>query len=216
MALSVEELTEKFRKIGIIPVVVMEDAENAEALSDALCEGGLPCAEVTFRTEAAAESIRRMKERHPEMLLGAGTVLTMKQADRAKEAGAEFLVSPGLNPVVVRHAQLIKVPMIPGTLSPSEMEAAMGLGLSTVKFFPAEPAGGLAMLKAIGSAYVNLSFMPTGGLNGDNVREYLAWDRIVACGGSWMVKKDWIREKEFDRIRETVREAAEIVREVRG
>ncbi len=209
-------IIEQFKKIGIIPVVVLDDAKDAEGLAKALVEGGLPCAEVTFRTAAAEESIRIMSKAFPEMLVGAGTVLTTEQVDRAVAAGAKFIVSPGLNPKVVKHCQEIGIPITPGIQTPTEIEAALELGLTTVKFFPAEPAGGLKMIKAIAAPYVNVTFMPTGGISASNVREYLGYDRIVACGGSWMVKKDLVAAGEFDKIKEMVREAADIVKEIRG
>ncbi len=209
-------IIDAFRKIGIIPVVVLDDAKDALPLAKALCEGGLPCAEVTFRTAAAEESIRVMSSAFPEMLVGAGTVLTTDQVDRAIAAGAKFIVSPGFNPKVVKYCQEKNIPITPGIQTPTEIEAALELGLTTVKFFPAEPAGGLKMIKAIAAPYVNVSFMPTGGISEKNVREYLAYDRIVACGGSWMVKKDLVANGEFDRIRDMVAEAAAIVKEMRG
>ena len=207
---------EKFQKIGIIPVVVLDDAKDAEALGKALMEGGLPAAEVTFRTDAAEESIRIMSEKFPEMLVGAGTVLTTEQVDRAVAAGAKFIVSPGLNPKVVKYCIEKNIPVTPGTQTPTEMEQAIELGLDIVKFFPAEPAGGLKMIKAVSAPYTMLKFMPTGGINAENVKEYLAYDKILACGGSWMVKKDMIKNGEFDKIKEMVAEAAAIVQEIRG
>ncbi len=207
---------EKFQKIGIIPVVVLDDAKDAEALGKALMEGGLPAAEVTFRTEAAEESIRIMAEKFPDMLVGAGTVLTTEQVDRAVAAGAKFIVSPGLNPKVVKYCIEKNIPVTPGTQTPTEMEQAIELGLDIVKFFPAEPAGGLKMIKAVSAPYTMLKFMPTGGISAENVREYLAFDKILACGGSWMVKKDMIKNGEFDKIKEMVAEAAAIVKEIRG
>ena len=207
---------EQFKKIGIVPVVVLDDAKDADPLAEALCEGGLPCAEVTFRTDAAADAIRIMADRYPDMLIGAGTVLSTEQVDRAIDSGARFIVSPGLNPTVVDYCVKKNIPITPGTQTPSEMELAMSFGLSVVKFFPAEPAGGLAMIKAVAAPYTTLSFMPTGGIKESNVREYLKYDRIVACGGSWMVKKDMISAGRFDEIREMVRNAAAIVKEIRG
>ncbi len=211
-----DKMVEMFRKIGIVPVVVIDDKKDAEPLAKALVDGGLPCAEVTFRTAAAEETIRIMSEKFPDMLVGAGTVLTTEQADRAAAAGAKFIVSPGLNPEVVRHCLKKGIPVIPGIQTPTEIETALSLGLKTVKFFPAEPAGGLKMIKAVAAPYVGLTFMPTGGISASNVRDYLAYDRIVACGGSWMVKKDLIAEGRFDEIRGMVAEAAQIVKEIRG
>ena len=210
------EMMTTLKRIGIVPVVVLDDAKDALPLAEALMEGGLPCAEVTFRTDAAEESIRQMAQEYPEMIVGAGTVLTTEQADRAAGAGARFIVSPGFNPRVTKYVLDKGIPMTPGVCTPSEAEGAMELGLDVVKFFPAEPAGGLAMIKAMAAPYVNLHFMPTGGINAKNVREYLAYDRIVACGGSWMVKGDLIRAGRFDDIRKLVREAADIVKEIRG
>lgn len=206
---------EQFSKIGIIPVVVLDDPKDAAPLAKALCENGLPCAEVTFRTAAAEETIRVMSREFPDMLVGAGTVLTTEQADRAIAAGAKFIVSPGLNPKVVQHCIDKSIPVTPGTQTPSEMEQALELGLKVVKFFPAEPAGGLAMIKAVAAPYTELKFMPTGGINAKNVRDYLAYNKIIACGGSWMVKKDLIAAGEWDKIAAMVKEAAEIVKEVR-
>ncbi len=150
------------------------------------------------------------------MLVGAGTVLTIEQADKAINAGAKFIVSPGLNPKIVQYCLDASVPVTPGTQTPSEMEQALELGLKVVKFFPAEPAGGLNMIKAVAAAYVDLKFMPTGGINAKNVRDYLAYNKIIACGGSWMVKKDLIAAGEWDKIGAMVREAAAIVKEIRG
>ena len=207
---------EKFRKIGIIPVVVLEDSKDAEPLGKALMEGGLPCTEVTFRTAAAEKSIKIMVEKFPDMLVGAGTVLTVKQADRAVAAGAKFIVSPGLNPDVVAHCVKKGIPITPGICTPSDVEKALTLGLDVVKFFPAEPAGGLNFIKAIAAPYVGVKFMPTGGINAGNVRDYLKYDRIVACGGSWMVKGDLIKAGDFEKIRKLTAEAVEIVKEIRG
>ncbi len=210
------EMLKTLQKIGIIPVVVLDDAKDAKELAGALVRGGLPCAEVTFRTAAAEEAIRIMVQEYPDMIVGAGTVLTTEQVDRAVGAGAKFIVSPGLNPKIVQYCIDKGIPVTPGTQTPSEMEQAMEFGLDVVKFFPAEPAGGLAMIKAVAAPYVDLMFMPTGGINAKNVRDYLAFSKILACGGSWMVKKDLIKEGKFDEIEAMVREAAMIVKEVRG
>ncbi len=207
---------EQLQKIGIVPVVVINDAKDAKPLAEALIKGGLPCAEVTFRTAAAEESIRIISENFPEMFVGAGTVLTPEQADRAVAAGAKFIVSPGLNPKVVEHCINKGYPVAPGTATPSEMEQAMSFGLDVVKFFPAENNGGLSMIKAVAAPYVGLKFMPTGGINANNVRDYLSYDRILCCGGSWMVKGDLIKAGDFAKIEELTREAANIVKEVRG
>lgn len=209
------EVLDKFQKTGIIPVIALDDAKDAERLGRTLCDGGLPCAEVTFRTQAAAEAIKIMS-RNSDLLVGAGTVLTIEHVDMAVNAGAKFIVSPGLNPKVVKYCVDNNIPITPGTQTPSEMEQALELGLNVVKFFPAEPSGGLKMIKAVAAPYVNLKFIPTGGINAQNVREYLGYNRILACGGSWMVKKDLIQAGEWAKIKEMVREAAGIVAEIRG
>lgn len=210
------EVLEKIQEIGIVPVVVLDDAKDAAPLAKALCEGGLPCAEVTFRTAAAEESIRIMSEQFPKMLVGAGTVLTTEQVDRAVAAGAKFIVSPGMNPRIVKYCVEKGILITPGCANPSDIEQALENGLDVVKFFPAEPAGGLKMIKAMAAPYVGVKFMPTGGINQNNVRDYLAYDRILACGGSWMVKGDLVAAGEFDKIKELAAEAVEIVKESRG
>ena len=210
------EMMKKLQKIGIVPVVVLDRAEDALPLAERLMKGGLPCAEVTFRTAAAEESIRQMAKAFPEMIVGAGTVLTTEQADRAIDAGAKFIVSPGFNPKVTEYVLKKGVPMTPGICTPTEIEAAMQFGLDVLKFFPAEPAGGLKMIKAVAAPYVGVNFMPTGGISAANVREYLAYDRIVACGGSWMVSGKLVQEGKFDEIERLVAEAAGIVKEIRG
>ncbi|MBR1417786.1 MAG: bifunctional 4-hydroxy-2-oxoglutarate aldolase/2-dehydro-3-deoxy-phosphogluconate aldolase [Synergistaceae bacterium] len=209
------EIFEKFSKIGIVPVVVLDDAKDAEKLGEALVAGGLPCAEVTLRTDAALESIKIMAQ-NKDLLVGAGTVLSIEQVDKAVNAGAKFIVSPGLNPKVVKYCVDNNIPITPGTQTPSEMEQALELGLNVVKFFPAEPAGGLNMIKAVAAPYTSLKFMPTGGINSKNVVDYLMYDRILACGGSWMVKKDLIAAGSWDKLKSMIKEAAEIVKEVRG
>lgn len=203
------EVLEKIQKIGIVPVVVLDDAKDAAPLAKALCEGGLPCAEVTFRTAAAEESIRIMAKEFPEMLVGAGTVLTTEQVDRAVNAGAKFIVSPGLNPTVVKYCVDKGIPVTPGTSNPSDVEMAISLGLDVVKFFPAEQAGGINMIKAMAAPYTQMKFMPTGGINAKNINSYLAFDKILACGGSWMVKKDLVAAGEFDKIRDLTKEAVQ-------
>ena len=207
---------ELIRKTGIVPVVVLDEAKDAKGLGQALAEGGLPCAEVTFRTAAAEEAIRIMSKEFPELLVGAGTVLTMDQAKRAVDAGAKFMVSPGFDPQIVDFCLENDITITPGVATPTEIIMAMNKGLNVVKFFPAEPLGGLKMIKAIAAAFPEISFMPTGGISAKNVGEYLACDRIAACGGSWMVKKDLIRAGKFDEITAMVKEASRIVREVRG
>ncbi len=207
-----EKLLNKLGEIGIIPVVVLNDAKNAKPLGKALMAGGLPAAEVTFRTDAAEESIRIMSVEFPDMLVGAGTVLTTDQVDRAVAAGAKFIVAPGFDKEIVEYCLKKDIPVCPGVQSPSEVTAAVKLGLDHVKFFPAENSGGLKMINAIGAAFPSLKFMPTGGINAQNVTEYLKSSRIFCCGGSWMVKKDMIESGEFDKIAAMAQEAADIVR----
>ena len=201
---------------GIVPVVVLNKADDAGPLAQALVAGGLPCAEVTFRTEAAEESIQIIAKSFPQMLVGAGTVLTTEQVDRAVGAGAKFIVSPGFNPKVVEYCITKGYPICPGIMTPTELEMALGFGLDVVKFFPAENAGGLKMIKAMSAPYTMMKFMPTGGINATNVRDYLVCDKILACGGSWMVKGDLINAGNFKEIERLTREASGIVKEIRG
>jgi 2-dehydro-3-deoxyphosphogluconate aldolase/(4S)-4-hydroxy-2-oxoglutarate aldolase len=199
-------MLEKLKLHGIVPVVKIENAEKAVPLAEALCRGGLPCAEITFRTDAAEESIRRISTAMPDMLVGAGTVLTPEQADKAQDAGAKFAVSPGFNPKVVQHCIKIGLPIFPGCSSPSDIEQALELGLNCVKFFPAEQAGGITAVKAMAAPY-NVSFIPTGGINAKNLNDYLSFDRVVACGGSWMVDAALIDVGDFAAIEELTRTA---------
>lgn len=203
------QVLEEIYRIGIVPVIALEDVKDALPLAKALCDGGLPCAEVTFRTAAAEESIRQMVSAFPKMLVGAGTVLTTEQVDRAVNAGAKFIVSPGLNPEVVKYCIEKEIPVCPGTSNPSDVEQAIALGLDVVKFFPAEAAGGLAMIKAMAAPYTKMKFMPTGGISAKNLNEYLAFDKVLACGGSWMVKADLIKAGDFDRITALTKEAVD-------
>lgn len=205
---SIEEI---FAELKVVPVVVLDDVKDAEPLAKALVEGGLPCAEVTFRTEAAAESIRVMTEVYPDMLVGAGTVLTTEQVDKAVESGAKFIVSPGFDPEIVDYCIEKNISVFPGCISPSEVAQAVKRGLKVVKFFPAEQSGGLAMIKAMAAPYNMLKFMPTGGINTKNLKEYLACDKILCCGGSWMVKGDMIKAGKFEEIRKLTQEAKELV-----
>ena len=211
-----EPVLEQIKKIGIVPVVKIDRAEDALPLAKALCAGGLPCAEVTFRTEAAEESIRLMSEKYPEMLVGAGTVLTTEQVDRAAAAGAKFIVSPGFDPEIVDYCLEKKIPVFPGCITPSEVAQAVKRGLQVVKFFPAEQAGGVAMIKAMAAPYTMVKFMPTGGISAKNLKDYLSFGKILCCGGSWMVKGDMIRNGEFDKIRELTKEAVELAASIRG
>lgn len=204
-------IEQKIFETGIIPVIKLDDAKDAVPLAKALIEGGLPAAEVTFRTAAAAESIKAIATAYPDMLVGAGTVLTTEQVDAAVEAGASFIVSPGLNPTIVKYCQSKNVPIIPGVATPSDIEKGLELGLKTLKFFPAEANGGLPSLKALCGPYGNIKFMPTGGINESNILSYLAFDKILACGGSFMVKDEYIKKGEFDKIRELTANAVSLM-----
>lgn len=208
-----KQMEEKFAELKVVPVVVLDDAKDAVPLAKALCEGGIPCAEVTFRTAAAKDSIKAMVEAYPDMLVGAGTVLKTEQVDSAVEAGAKFIVSPGFDPEIVDYCLEKGIPVFPGCITPSEVAQAVKRGLKVVKFFPAEQFGGIATIKALSAPYVGLKFMPTGGISAKNLKEYLACKPIVACGGSWMVKKDMIQAGEFDKIRELTAEAAALANE---
>jgi 2-dehydro-3-deoxyphosphogluconate aldolase/(4S)-4-hydroxy-2-oxoglutarate aldolase len=209
------DIAEKFQKLGVVPVVVLEDTKDAVPLAKALVEGGLPCAEVTFRTEAAEESIRLMTEQFPEMLVGAGTVLTREQVDAAVAAGAKFIVSPGFDPEIVDYCLEKEIPIFQGCVTPSEVAQAVKRGLKVVKFFPAEPAGGVAMIKAMAAPYNQLRFMPTGGIGTQNLKDYLGFDKIICCGGSWMVKADLIKNGEFEKICNLTKEAKELAKSIR-
>ena len=209
-------VAETIQKMGVVPVVVLNDAKDAAPLAKALCEGGLPCAEVTFRTDAAEESIRIMTTEFPEMFVGAGTVLTIEQVDRAVAAGAKFIVSPGFNPEIVDYCLEKELPVFPGCITPSEVAQAVKRGLKIVKFFPAEQFGGVATIKALAAPYAGLKFMPTGGVNAKNLESYLNCDKIVACGGSWMVKGDLIKAGKFDEIKAMTEEAVKLVAEIRN
>jgi len=191
----------KLREMGIVPVVKIDDAAQALPLADALIAGGLPCAEITFRTDAAADAIRQIRENRPDMLVGAGTVLSLEQLDKAIEAGSQFIVSPGMNPEIVKAAQAKGLPIYPGCATPTEVEAAMALGLRTVKFFPAEAAGGTAMLSSLAAPYSQIKFMPTGGIDKTNLNSYLKLPNVIACGGSFMVKSAWLNEGNWDAVK---------------
>ncbi|ODQ00836.1 bifunctional 4-hydroxy-2-oxoglutarate aldolase/2-dehydro-3-deoxy-phosphogluconate aldolase [Salinivibrio sp. SS2] len=201
------DLNQRLKAIRIVPVIAINHAEDAVPLAKTLVDNGLPCAEITFRTDAAANAIRQMRDAYPEMLIGAGTVLTPAQVDAAIDAGADFIVSPGLNPITVEHCQQRGIPIIPGINNPSLVEQAMSLGLDTVKFFPAEASGGIAMLKALSAVYP-VSFMPTGGVSEENVSDYLALPKVLACGGTWMVPATLIDAKKWDEIARLVQAVA--------
>jgi len=201
---------EKLSEMRIVPVIVINDVSKAAALAKALVKGGLPCAEVTFRTAGAADAIRAMVEAEPTLLVGAGTVLTPTQVDEAANAGAKFIVAPGLNPETVKYCNKKDIPMLPGVCTPSEIEQGMSLGLEMLKFFPAEAAGGVNMLKALSGPYNKMKFMPTGGITEKNLRDYLSVKSVMCCGGSWMVKDELINEGNFEEITKLTRKAVGI------
>jgi 2-dehydro-3-deoxyphosphogluconate aldolase / (4S)-4-hydroxy-2-oxoglutarate aldolase len=193
----------------IIPVVAIQDAGDALPLADALIRGGLPCAEITFRTAAAASAIKAVAQRG-DILVGAGTVLTVEQVKQAVDAGATFIVAPGFNPKVVSYCIENKIPVTPGVSNPTDIEMALDFGLEILKFFPAEAFGGLITLKAMSAPYTMMRFIPTGGIGPGNVLDYLKHPKVAACGGSWMVKSDLIAAGQFERITELTREAVTI------
>ena len=211
-----KSMEQKLEEYGVVPVVVLKDTKDAIPLADALIEGGLPCAEVTFRTDAAEESIRLISEKYPEMLVGAGTVLTIEQVDRAVNAGAKFIVSPGFDAEIVDYCLDKNIPVFPGCITPSEVAQAVKRGLKVIKFFPAEQSGGVAMIKAMGAPYTMVKFMPTGGISAKNLAEYLSCSNIVCCGGSWMVKGDLISDGKFDEITALTKEAVQLVKSIRA
>ena len=211
-----ETFYEKLEQLGIVPVVVLEKVEDAAPLAHALMAAGMASAEVTFRTACAAECIAAMAEAESDMCVGAGTVLTVEQVDRAVAAGAQFIVSPGYNEDVVRHCIEIDVPVLPGTVSPSEVTAAANHGLTVTKFFPAAQYGGLSTIKALAAPFVGHRFMPTGGVSTANVEEYLSCPSIIACGGTWMVKPELFADGDFSEVQRIATEAMEAVHRVRG
>ena len=199
-------LNEKLQSLKVIPVIAIKNADDAVPLGKVLVENGMPCAEITFRTPAAAQAIKNMRAAFPEMLIGAGTVLTSETVDEAIDAGVDFIVSPGFNPTTVKYCQQRNMPIIPGVNNPSLVEQAMEMGLTTLKFFPAGPSGGVSMLKSLTAVYP-VSFMPTGGVSPANINEYLDIDAVLACGGTWMVPADLVDNKEWDKIAVLVKEA---------
>lgn len=202
---------EQISQLKLVPVVKIEQIGDALALGQALVTGGLPLAEITFRTEAAAESIRILSEALPGMLIGAGTVLTIEQVRQAVAAGAKFIVAPGFNPKVVDYCLEQNIPIVPGVNSPTQIEMGLERGLTVLKFFPAEASGGLKLLKAMAAPYSDVSFMPTGGINLQNLSQYLAFKRVVACGGSWLVETSLISTGRFDEITRLTREAVDLI-----
>jgi 2-dehydro-3-deoxyphosphogluconate aldolase/(4S)-4-hydroxy-2-oxoglutarate aldolase len=210
------DLLDKLGVLGVVPVVKIEQAEDAVALGKALLAGGLPCAEITFRTAAAEDAIRRIASSLPEIIVGAGTVLSVDQASKAVSAGARFIVAPGFNQKVVDWCLQNEIPITPGVLTPTEIDMALDRGLNILKFFPAEAIGGIAMLKAISAPYGGIKFIPTGGVNRNNLADYLALPSVHCCGGSWLVKANLISAGKFDEITRLTQDAMSVVRQVRG
>ncbi|RLB72678.1 MAG: 2-dehydro-3-deoxyphosphogluconate aldolase [Deltaproteobacteria bacterium] len=205
----IKELDKVFQH-QIIPVIAIQEAELASPLAEALVEGGLPCAEITFRTAAAKSVIKTMADRG-DMLVGAGTVLTIAQAQEAVDVGATFIISPGFNPKVVEYCLAKSIPVIPGIATPTEIQQAIEFGLEMVKFFPAEAFGGLNTLKAISAPFNKMKFIPTGGINTDNICDYLNYPKVVAAGGSWMARTSMISNKQFEDIARLTSEAVALV-----
>jgi 2-dehydro-3-deoxyphosphogluconate aldolase / (4S)-4-hydroxy-2-oxoglutarate aldolase len=205
------DLLRRIGSLGIIPVVVIENEDDAEPLAGALLEGGLPTMEVTFRTAAAPKVLKRISKTYPDILLGAGTVLTVEQAQTARECGASYIVSPGLSPKIVSHCLGQGIPVLPGVVTPTEVALALELGITTAKFFPAEASGGLPYLKAISAPFRQMRFIPTGGIDESNLLSYLGFDRVHACGGSWMVKSELLAGKRFDEIKRLTARAVALV-----
>lgn len=204
-------IKQQLKTLKVIPVIAIDNAEDIIPLGKVLAENGLPAAEITFRSEAAVEAIRLLRESQPDMLIGAGTVLNREQAIAAKEAGATFVVSPGFNPNTVRACKEIGIDIIPGVNNPSTVEAALEMGLTTLKFFPAEASGGINMVKSLLAPYTDIEIMPTGGINPNNIKDYLAIPRVLACGGTWMVDKKLIEEGNWEELAHLTREAVKLV-----
>jgi len=209
-------VTQQIEQLGVFPIIVIEDATDATRLGETLLSAGLPCAEVTFRTEAAEEAIRILAEGFPDLLVGAGTVLSVEQAQKAIDAGAKFLLSPGFNPSVVDFCLSQDVEIYPGICTPTEIEAAMAKGLRVLKFFPAGSMGGVRYLQAVSAPLSMVRYIPTGGVNLQNLPDYLNFDKVLACAGTWIVKKQWLKDKDFDRIRKEAEKAVAVVKKVRG
>ncbi|HCE2648848.1 TPA: bifunctional 4-hydroxy-2-oxoglutarate aldolase/2-dehydro-3-deoxy-phosphogluconate aldolase [Vibrio parahaemolyticus] len=206
-------IKEQLKALKVIPVIAIDKAEDIIPLGKVLAENGLPAAEITFRSAAAAEAIRLLRETQPDMLIGAGTVLNREQAIAAKEAGATFIVSPGFNPNTVKACQEIGIDIVPGVNNPSTVEAALEMGLTTLKFFPAEASGGINMVKSLLAPYTDIELMPTGGVNPANIKDYLAIPRVLACGGTWMVDKKLIEAGNWEELARLTREAVALVNE---
>ncbi len=209
------DLAAALRAAGVVPVVEIPDASAAAPLAEALLDGGIGCVEITFRTGAAADAIAAIRDAVPQMLVGAGTVLTADQVEVAREAGARFLVSPGFGQLVVRRAAEVGLPIVPGACTPTEIQMALDAGIRLVKLFPAEAAGGIAYLRALAGPFRDVSFVPTGGIDPTNLADWLAAPGVVACGGTWLAKREWLARGDFASVRSAAAEAAAIVAEAR-
>jgi 2-dehydro-3-deoxyphosphogluconate aldolase / (4S)-4-hydroxy-2-oxoglutarate aldolase len=212
---AVASISDRLRQVGVVPVVELPEADLAVPLAEALVAGGLSCVEITFRTPAAQAGLEAIRNAYPDMLLGAGTVLDEEQLSVAESAGADFVVSPGTNPELVRACLARSFAILPGVCTPSEIEVARGLGLRTLKFFPAEPIGGVSFLRALCGPYRDVSFVPTGGITAGVLADYLAVPQVLACGGSWMVKPELLSAGDFDRVQSLAEQATAIVRGLR-
>jgi 2-dehydro-3-deoxyphosphogluconate aldolase/(4S)-4-hydroxy-2-oxoglutarate aldolase len=213
-----KDLMEMLKKLGVVPVIAIESVEDAIPMADALVAGGLPIAEITFRTAAAAEVIRKLKKERPSLMLGAGTILSVEQLVQARECGAVFGVTPGFNPQVVKKAVDVKFPLFPGVLTPSEIEQGLSFGLKVLKFFPSEAAGGVNMLKAVSAPYGHLGvkFVPTGGVSLKNLADYLALAQVLAVGGTWIATKETISAKKWGDIEKNAADVVQAVKKIRG
>ena len=209
--MNITTLSERLRTIKIVPVIALDNATDAVPLGAALRKSGIPVAEITFRSPAAAEAIRRLRDADPDILIAAGTVLNVAQAKAAQQAGADFIVSPGFNPNTVKACQDMDIPITPGINNPTAIEAALEHGIDTVKYFPAEASGGIPMLKALLAPYAMLKIMPTGGINAKNIRDYLAIKNVIACGGSWMVEKSLLATQNWAEVERLGKEAVALV-----
>lgn len=211
MRYTTEQILTKLRELKIVPVIALENADDILPLGKALVENGLPVAEITFRSAAAIDAIRKLRQTYPDILIAAGTVLTSEQVFQAKEAGVDFIVTPGFNPKIVQLCQDLNLPITPGVNNPMAIEAALEMGITAVKFFPAEASGGTKMIKALVAPYAMLQIMPTGGINTANIHDYLAIPNVVACGGSWFVEKSLINAQNWTEIGKLIREAIQLV-----
>lgn len=206
MAYTTAQIIEKLRSLQVIPVIALENAEDILPLADSLSQNGLPVVEITFRSQVAEQAIRLLREKRPDIFIAAGTVLTQEQVIKAKNAGADCVVTPGFNPKIVELCQNLDFPIIPGVNNPMAIEAALGMGNNLVKFFPAEASGGVSMIKALLGPYPMLQIMPTGGIGLKNIKDYLNIPQVIACGGSWFVEKNLIQQQNWDEIGRLTRE----------